>query len=229
MRCYGRIAAAPLLSVLLAICAAQDAAPAAERSYAFPEVNVQAALQKMGAYQGARLPSLDGFIKTIRAKIEHYERPYYEYKIELESRGDNQTIVRVKAKVSAWYADPTGANPGYQNFESNGRLESDLLDRLSDFLADNKATVGADPASMQGQIEAVRRQRMEAESRISFLEKQLDELRKPGRPSQEPEFVSVAKSRIPVFRAPEANAPVLLQAQADDEFELLERRGSWTK
>jgi hypothetical protein len=78
----------------------------------------------------------------------------------LEAHGDNQTVVRVKAKISAWYADPAGVNPGYQTFESNGRLESDLLDRLNDFLADNKATVGADPASMQGQIEAVRRQRM---------------------------------------------------------------------
>jgi hypothetical protein len=43
--------------------------------------------------------------------------------------------VRVTAKVTAWYADANASRSGYQLLNSNGRLESDLLDQLSDQLS----------------------------------------------------------------------------------------------
>lgn len=208
---------------------AQESTPTPERTYSFPQANVQAALKKMNAYQGARLPSLDGFVQAVRAHVEHTERPYYEYKIELEPRGANQTVVRVKAKVSAWYADPSGAGSGYENFESNGRLESDLLDRLSDFLNQNGSAAGADPASLRKKLEEIRRQRLEAESRVSDLEKELDDLRMGGKPETGPDYVAVTRPQAVVLSAPEPRATVVAQAQAEDEFELLERRGYWVR
>jgi hypothetical protein len=47
--------------------------------------------------------------------------------------------VRVSVEVTAWYADPVKAKSGYQLLTSNGRLEADLLDQLSDQLAANAA------------------------------------------------------------------------------------------
>jgi hypothetical protein len=218
-----------VLLVLVALaCTAQDA-PSNERSYPFPAVNVKAALEKMGAYQGARLPSLDGFIVPTRNALEHYERAYYEYKIELEPRGDDQTVVRVKAHVSAWFDDPTGVKAGYQDFESNGRLESDVLDRLAEFLAKNRSTAGADAESLQKEIDDVQQQRREIEGHISELEKQLKDSPKPHPHAEDPEFVSVSRPHASVLKAPQAGATVLMRAMAEDEFELLERRGVWLR
>jgi len=43
--------------------------------------------------------------------------------------------VRVNTKVTAWYADSIPSRSGYQLLTSNGRIESDLLDQLTDLLA----------------------------------------------------------------------------------------------
>src|SRR5712692_3463775 len=96
-----------------------------EREYRFPPPTVKAALQKLGAYVGGRLPALEGFtIKTERVQLEHYELPYYEFKLDLVPVASDRTMVRVKANSSAWYADPQGTNSGYRAFESSGRLET---------------------------------------------------------------------------------------------------------
>ena len=44
------------------------------------------------------------------------------------------SIVRVSAKITAWYPDGAASRSGYQLLTSNGRLESDLLDQLTDLL-----------------------------------------------------------------------------------------------
>ncbi len=201
-----------------------------EREYRFPPPTVKAALQKLGAYVGGRLPALEGFtIKTERVQLEHYERPYYEFKLDLVPVASDRTLVRVKANVSAWYADPQGTNSGYRAFESSGRLESDLLDRLKDFLTKNKSAIVTDPDTVAKQIAAVRQHRLDAESRVSLLEKQLERLQAPNTQSNTTEYVSVAKPRVPIVSAPEQHAPVLLRAQSEDEFEVIERRGTWLR
>jgi hypothetical protein len=43
--------------------------------------------------------------------------------------------VRVRARITAWFEGPSVAQSGYRELPSNGRLESDLLDRLEDVLA----------------------------------------------------------------------------------------------
>ena len=117
--------------------AAENSGRTQEREYPFPLPAVRQALQQLSAYTGSRLPTLDGFITTVRADLGHYERPYYEYKIELVPVAADRTTVRLKANVSAWYSDAQSGESGYIAFESSGRLENDLLDRLNELLTKN--------------------------------------------------------------------------------------------
>jgi len=45
-----------------------------------------------------------------------------------------ETSVRVTARITAWYDDPDRQKSGYQVLSSNGRLETDALDRIQEFL-----------------------------------------------------------------------------------------------
>src|SRR5260221_12489602 len=56
------------------------------------------------------------------------------------------TIVRLSAKITAWYADRDVAKSGYQVLPSNGRLELDFLDRLEEKLT-GKPIPANSPAS----------------------------------------------------------------------------------
>jgi hypothetical protein len=200
-----------------------------EREYPFPPALVETALRQMGAYTGARLPTLEGFIKTDRAQLPKYERPYYEFKIELVPAATDHTLLRVKASVSAWYPDPEGRQSGYVAYESNGRLESDLLDRLGDFLTSNKGTITTDQEELTRRLAAVRQEHLDAERRIADLEKQLLAPRSKIEKGNSAEFVSVTKSRVPVLSSPEDIASQILRAQFEDEFEVLEHRGTWLR
>jgi hypothetical protein len=199
------------------------------REYPFPLPAVRQALQQLGAYTGSRLPTLDGFITTVRADLGHYERPYYEYKIELVPVAADRTMVRLKANVSAWYSDAQSRESGYIAFESNGRLENDLLDRLNELLTKNKSKIATDPDLVAKQIADVRQKRLEAEQRVLELEKQLQAPQVPVSQNSPTEIVSVVKAPVPIFNAPEEHASVLLRAQSEDEFEVLEHREAWLR
>ncbi len=195
-----------------------------ERKFSFPLAAIQSSLQQMGAYRGARLPSLDGFVEVESAAVRDYQHPYYEFKVDLKPLGQEQTLVSVQANVSAWYADPQGNNSGYQKFKSNGRLEADLLDRLSTFLTRNKSV---STLEVERQIEAVHKQQAEAERRAAELEVRLQAAKSSGDTDTKREYVEVTVPEVPVFSAPESGASILLRAQPEDEFEVLDRRGSW--
>ena len=114
MKC--RRALAGLLALLLVtgvLTAQETEQPAQEREFPASTLAVKTALQQLGAYQGAKLPTLDGFIRLERAGAGPFERPYYEFKIELVTASPEKTLVRVKAHVSAWYNDPQATNSGY--------------------------------------------------------------------------------------------------------------------
>jgi len=202
---------------------AESPSPSA-REFSFSLAAVQSALQQMGAYRGARLPSLDGFVEAAQGAAPDLQHPYYEFKLDLKPLGLTLTLVGVQASVTAWYADPQGSNSGYQKFKSNGRLESDLLDRLSSFLATNKSTSGVE---VKREIEAVRKQQSEAERRGAELEKQLQTAKTSGNTDSTKIYVEAAKAHVPVCSAPESRAPVLLRAEPEDEFEVLQHRGAW--
>jgi hypothetical protein len=102
------------------------------RTLSRPQADIEAALKELQAYSGQRLPIVDGFVAAGGQPLDRYERAFYQFSIDLVSNGSDSTIVKLSAKITAWYADPDPSKSGYQVLPSNGRLEMDLLDRLSE-------------------------------------------------------------------------------------------------
>src|SRR6266403_328646 len=93
---------------------------------------VEGALKDLQAYSGQKLPIVDGFVATGDKPLNQYERAFYQFSIDVLPGTTGGTIVRVTAKITAWYADKDPAKSGYQVLPSNGRLELDFLDRLEE-------------------------------------------------------------------------------------------------
>jgi len=107
---------------------------ALEKNFQASSVEVQKTLQSLQPSSG-RLPILDGFVAAGDSPLERYQRGYYQFSIQVIPHGSNQSIVRVSAKITAWYAGETPAASGYRVLPSNGRLEGDFLDRLNEALS----------------------------------------------------------------------------------------------
>jgi hypothetical protein len=103
-------------------------------TFAKSKEEVDMALKDMQAYTGQKLPVVDGFVAIGDQPLNHFERAFYQFSIELLPGSSGSTIVRVTAKITAWYADPEPWKSGYQVLPSNGRLELDLLERLRETL-----------------------------------------------------------------------------------------------
>jgi hypothetical protein len=131
-----------LLVVALLAAAAQSgraqASPQAgpyERTYPQSKSAVEKALKELQPSMRGRLPVLEGFAAPGDHPLNRYQRAYYESAVQVRSTASGESVVRVTTKVTAWYADSIPSRAGYQLLSSNGRLESDLLDELSDLLA----------------------------------------------------------------------------------------------
>jgi hypothetical protein len=103
-------------------------------TFANSKQDVDKALKEMQAYAGQKLPAVDGFVAAADQPLSRFERAYYQFSIDLLPAASSGTIVRVIAKITAWYADADPSKSGYQILPSNGRLELDLLDRLGEKL-----------------------------------------------------------------------------------------------
>jgi hypothetical protein len=114
----------------------------AERTFSAPEARVQKVLRDLHASTSGHLPVLDGFVDTSEP-LDHYERGFYQCTIQESAAIGGGTTVHVTAKITAWYADPSGAHSGYRALTSNGRIESDFLDSVADALGAKPAAVGA--------------------------------------------------------------------------------------
>jgi hypothetical protein len=106
------------------------------RSFAKSKDEVDNALNELQAYAGQKLPAVEGFVAAGDQPLNRFERAFYQFSIDLlpasPSGTPDGTIVRLTAKITAWYADPDPSRSGYQVLSSNGRLELDLLDRLTE-------------------------------------------------------------------------------------------------
>jgi len=114
-----------------------------ERTFSQPKVVVDKAVKELQSSAAGRLPVLDGFVVPGDRPLDRFQRGYYQCTMDVTSLPSGGTQVRVSAKITAWYADPVAAKSGYQVLPSNGRLESDFLDRLEDALG--KASVAKTP------------------------------------------------------------------------------------
>ncbi len=106
------------------------------RSYNKPKAEVDKALAELGASTGQKLPIVDGFVATTDRPLDRYERAFYQFSIDVLPGPSAGTVVRLTAKITAWYADRDPSKSGYQVLASNGRLELDFLDRLSEKLGE---------------------------------------------------------------------------------------------
>jgi len=125
-----------------------------ERTYRQSKSAVEKALKDLQPALRGRLPILEGFALPGDHPLSEYKRAYYQSAVQVSATASGGAVVRVNTKVTAWYTDSTPSRSGYQLLTSNGRLESDLLDQLTELLttrtgapnsgADGKTT--AEPA-----------------------------------------------------------------------------------
>jgi hypothetical protein len=135
-----RIAMAPafLLGALLLAgspkSGAQAHAGTYDRSYRQSKNAVEKALKELQPAMSGRLPVLEGFAEAGEHPLNRYQRAYYQSAVQVSSTASGGSVVRVSTKVTAWYADSVASHSGYQLLISNGRLETDLLDQLTDLM-----------------------------------------------------------------------------------------------
>ena len=227
------------------------------RSFSLPRPQIEQALKDLQAYSGQKLPVLEGFVARADNPLDRYERGFYQFSIELVPGDAGSTIVRLSAKITAWYADRDVAKSGYQVLPSNGRLELDFLDRLEEKLtgkpipanspastapqapqpkldfsgARGAATMAAplpQTAQPPDEVAALRSQRIAGEKRVQQLTSELQNLQEIKRGQGHPtNLLVVKKSGTPVYAKSAENAHVLFEAAANDEFEFLDAEGEW--
>jgi hypothetical protein len=124
---------------VFAILVFTHASSAQEETYGrtFPQsqATVEKILKQMQGSLFGHLPVLDGFVVASDRPLGGYRRGYYQATARVSSTASGGSLVRVSAKVTPWYTDPVSYHSGYQLVSSNGRLEADILDQLSERLA----------------------------------------------------------------------------------------------
>ncbi|HZR66483.1 MAG TPA: SH3 domain-containing protein [Terriglobales bacterium] len=227
-------------------CHAQDAV---QRNFPISVASAQAALKKLPGGTSGSLPVLDGFVLPGVHKLEEYKRPFYQCTVHVTQAADGGSLVRVTAKITAWSSDP--AHPGYEVLKSNGRIESDLLDRLQAALGvvtGKKSTTEASPpmsspissnpdrspdisapmpqfpaASAAGKNVAT--MPLSQDSALDQEARGLEELlRNQAHPTN---LVAVKQDQTPLLQEPSSDAKVLFLASSEDEFEILDSNPEW--
>jgi len=144
-------ARAPLLTascvvILLSIVVGANAQTGPiERTFPESKSTVEKALKQLKSSMSGRLPALEGFTLVGDHPLSRYQRAFYQCIAQVTALPAGGSLVRMTAKVTAWYSDTNASRSGYQLLLSNGRLEADLLDQLSDQLSSNyRATASPD-------------------------------------------------------------------------------------
>jgi len=114
-----------------------------ERTFPQTRAVVEKAVRAIQAGAAGRLPVLDGFTVPDNRPLDHFSRGYYQCAVKVSAAPSAGSIVHVNAKITAWYADSDAGKSGYQILPSNGRLESDYLDRLAEALSKTARTAPA--------------------------------------------------------------------------------------
>jgi hypothetical protein len=137
----------PLVVLLVAVQSGSAQAGSYERTYRQSKSAVEKALKELQPSMSGRLPALEGFASPGDHPLNRYQRAYYQSAVQVSSAASGGSVVRVNTKVTAWYADSIPSHSGYQLLTSNGRLESDLLDQLTDLLATSPSAASSGGSS----------------------------------------------------------------------------------
>ncbi len=211
-------------------------------------------LHSLPAYPSGKLPIVDGFVNAnAEQSLDRYKRAYYQYSLQIRPAGANQVEVRVTAKITAWYASDDPAHAGYRVLSSNGRLESDLFDRLGDAL--NLKSASTQPASessgdhrlpdapgpalssstLFGTKPGVVASRKAAKPLTAHDEQRVEQLRQEKKNLEEilqqqtrPNNLAVVRSsQTAILQQPMDGSGLVMLADAEDEFQILGRAGDW--
>ena len=266
-RRFLRAALSAFLLVVLLATAAQSARAQAgpqttlpagpyERSYPQSKSAVEKALKELQPAMRGRLPVLEGFALPGDHPLNRYQRAYYESDVQVRSTASGESVVRVNTKVTAWYTDSTPSRSGYQLLTSNGRLESDLLDQLTDLLASgpgapSSGKTTAEPAisapmpqlpetgrtfpsslqqglSSQQLAETKNSQSKAADRTEASLQAEAASLEEVLKNQAHPRnLVAIKKTGTPVVASPSLTGKTLFLASAQDEFEMLDFNADW--
>ena len=253
-----RLAQIFLCFVLVGAAALETSAQAVPyaRNFTAPRAQVEQALKDLQAYSGQKLPLLDGFVAQPEKPLDRYERGFYQFSIELLPGDSGGTIVRLSAKITAWYADRDVTKSGYQVLPSNGRLELDFLDRVEEKLTGKPASTSPTANSPQApqpkldlsgartaatmaaplpqtaqqpdEVSLLRNQRIASEKRVQQLTAELQNLQELQHTQAHPRnLIVVKKNHTPIYAKNAENSRVLFEASANDEFEFLDEQGEW--
>ncbi len=107
----------------------------AEHVFPQSKSTIEGALKSMAASLGGRLPTLEGFAAPGTHSLDQYQRGYFQANVQVAPIPSGGSLVHVTVKITAWYNDAEPARSGYQLLKSNGRIENDLLDQLTQQLA----------------------------------------------------------------------------------------------
>lgn len=190
--------------------------------------SVRSALKQMGVYNGAQLPTLEGFVKSDSESLNSFERPYYEYRVEIVPGREGKTVVRVRAVITGWWNAPDSKQSAYKVLESNGRLEADLDARLEGMLKSASGTGASVEAAEPPQAPVASKDKGEGATKsFAGANKSLKQV--PYREVREelPEFAVVSRSNVPIFDRAQAASFVVAKAAAEDEFPVVRQRGEW--
>jgi hypothetical protein len=226
------------------------------RSYPQSKAQIEQALKELQASSGQKLPILDGFVAPGEKPLDRYERGFYQFSIEMVPGENGATIVRLSAKITAWYADRDVAKSGYEVLPSNGRLELDLLDRLQEKLTGKPvdppatlqsnvqvprpkldlsgvpgAAISSPPppvAKTPDEVAALRNQRVLEERRVQQLTTELQNLTDIKHNQAHPQnLVTVKSFGTPIYSKASEESRTLFKAAANDEFEFLDLEQGW--
>lgn len=120
--------------------------PPYERTFAQSKATVERTLKELQPSTSGRLPVLDGFTRPGDRPLDRFQRGYYQCAMQVSSTPAGGSLVQISAKITAWYSDPIPSKSGYQVLPSNGRLETDFLDRLEEALGGKASSSVANPA-----------------------------------------------------------------------------------
>jgi hypothetical protein len=244
--------------VLLGLIAhAQQQAAPVERTYKHPKTEVERALRDLGAYATAPLPALDGFVNADSDTFDSYENPQYDFRVRVAEQAPGQTLVSVSARVTALSTNALPSQSRYVLLPSNGRLEKELLDRLTSYL--DKGTLPptdagrggaasataskpsepvaphadfshADAATLSTEIAKMQAQRTTIEEQEKELQKQISQLETDRNARRYLyDLAMIKKPQTPVFEQNNEFSKVLLRAEPEDEFEVTQASYGWVR
>lgn len=210
-----------------------------ERNFPQSAAEVQKALKTLAGGTSGPLPMLDGFVAPGTNAFEQYQRPFYKCTVTVAPAGSGSKV-RVNAKITAWHNN--GARSGYEFLPSNGRLESDLLDRLQQALGKTESAAPVKARSTSAEAPTIDAPTIQFPKHFEpragaapsvpkgdpDLQREADNLGEILRNQSHPtNLVAVKKDQTPVRQTPALDGKVLFLASAEDEFEILEQNPDW--